>query len=236
MSNTARSRAILATASRLFAAKGYSNATTSEIAREAGVAEGTLYHHFGSKDGIFLRLFDETMEGYLAGIEQLLAEGTSGRETLTALVRFHFRYVSGRREQYLILLRDFPVHLTVERFARGRPQRQKLDRITELFTRVLARGKGDGTLHLEFPLRDTAEMLRGSLYGTTRLKMVGLVRAPLPRLGRMVETQWLRALASPQARNRTRGQGKASLPSGRGQPPFGTPPVNASRETGSAVD
>jgi AcrR family transcriptional regulator len=38
MTDTARSRAILVTASRLFAEKGYSNATTSEIAREAGVA------------------------------------------------------------------------------------------------------------------------------------------------------------------------------------------------------
>ncbi len=200
MSDTARSRAILSTASRLFAAKGYSHATTSEIAREAGVAEGTLYHHFGSKDGIFLKLFDETMEGYLAGIEELLAEKTTGRETLAALVRFHFRYVSGRREQYLILLRDFPVHLTVERFARGRPQRQKLDRITDLFSRVLARGKGDGTLCLAFPVMDTAEMLRGSFYGTTRLKMLGLLRAPFPRLARMVEAHWLQALAPPRAK------------------------------------
>ena len=67
MSDTTRSRAVLATASRLFAEKGYSQTTTAEIAREAKVAEGTLYHHFGSKDGIFLTLFDETMEGYLAG-------------------------------------------------------------------------------------------------------------------------------------------------------------------------
>jgi AcrR family transcriptional regulator len=196
MSDTARSRAILSTASRLFAAKGYSNATTAEIAREAGVAEGTLYYHFGSKDGIFLKLFDETMEGYLTGIDGLLSSRVSGRETLTALVRFHFRYVSGRREQYLILLRDFPVHLTVERFAAGRPQRQQLDRITELFSRVLARGKADGTLRLPFPVRDTAEMLRGSFYGATRLNMLGLVRVPLPRLARMVEGHWLRALAS----------------------------------------
>jgi TetR/AcrR family transcriptional regulator, fatty acid metabolism regulator protein len=205
MSDTARSRAILSTASRLFAAKGYDNATTSEIAREAGVAEGTLYHHFGSKDGIFLKLFDETMEGYLGGIEGLLAEETSGRETLAALVRFHFRYVSGRREHYLILLRDFPVQLTVERFAAGRPQRQKLDRITDLFSRVLARGKADGTLRLPFPVRDTAENLRGSLYGTTRLKMLGLIRAPLSRLARMVELHWLLALAPPRPPKHPRG-------------------------------
>ena len=195
MTDTARSRAILSTASRLFAEKGYDSATTSEIAREAGVAEGTLYHHFGSKDGIFLTLFDETMEGFLAGIEALLARETTGRETLSALARFHFEYVSRHREQYLILLRDFPVHLMVERFGKGSPQRAKLDRITELFSRILARGKGDGTLDIPFPLRDAAEMLRGSLYGTTRLKMTGLLQAPFQRLARMTESYWLKALA-----------------------------------------
>ena len=200
MKTTARSRAILATASRLFAEKGYSQATTAEIAREAGVAEGTLYHHFGSKDGIFLNLFDETMEGYLDGIERILARGASGRETLSAFARFHFHYVSLRREQYLILLRDFPVHLTVEHFASGSPQREKLDRITKLFARILARGKADGTLRLPFPARDTAQMLRGSFYGTTRLKMLDLIQVPFPRLARMMEAYWLQALAPSRAK------------------------------------
>jgi AcrR family transcriptional regulator len=195
MSDTSRSRAILATASRLFAEKGYSQTTTAEIAREAGVAEGTLYHHFGSKDGIFLTLFDETMEGFLSGIEEILAGGRTGRESLSALVRFHFGYVSRHGEQFLILLRDFPIHMTVEHLAAGSPQRVRIDRITELFSRVLARGKSDGTLHLPFPVRETAEMLRGTFYGTTRLKMLDLIQVPLPRLARMMEAYWLKALA-----------------------------------------
>ncbi|MDD5762005.1 MAG: TetR/AcrR family transcriptional regulator [bacterium] len=204
MTDTGRRGAILSTASRLFAEKGYGNATTAEIAREAGVAEGTLYHHFGSKDGIFLTLFDETMEGYLAGIEALLARGTTGRETLSALARFHFDYVSLHKEQHLILLRDFPVHLTVEHFAKGSPQRMKLDRITRLFSRILARGKADGTLHLPFLPRETAEMLRGSFYGSTRLRMLGLIRTPFPRLARMMETYWLKALAPPPVKKNPR--------------------------------
>lgn len=216
MTTTARSRAILATASRLFAKKGYSQTTTAEIAREAEVAEGTLYHHFGSKDGIFLTLFDETMEGYLAGIEAILARRATGRETLSAFARFHFDYVSLRKVQYLILLRDFPVHLTVEHFAKGSPQREKLDRITRLFSRILARGKADGTLRLSFPPRETAEMLRGSFYGTTRLKMLDLIRTPFPRLARMMESYWLKALAPRQGSHRPHGARQANLPESKG--------------------
>mgnify|MGYP003498215741 CR=1 FL=1 len=156
---------------------------------------GALDRRCGRKDGIFLTLFDETMEGFLSGIEEILAGGRTGRESLSALVRFHFGYVSRHGEQFLILLRDFPIHLTVEQLAAGSPQRVRIDRITELFSRVLARGKSDGTLHLPFPVRETAEMLRGTFYGTTRLKMLDLIQAPLPRLARMMEAYWLKALA-----------------------------------------
>jgi TetR/AcrR family transcriptional regulator, fatty acid metabolism regulator protein len=221
MSDTTRSRSILATASRLFATRGYSRTTTAEIAREAGVAEGTLYHHFGSKDGIFLTLFDETMEGYLAGIEGILARGATGRETLSAFARFHFDYVSLRKEQYLILLRDFPIHLTVEHFASGSPQREKLDRITRLFSRILARGKADRTFHLPFPVRETAEMLRGSFYGVTRLKMLDLIQAPFPRLARMTETYWLQALAP---------RGPAKVPRRKRSFPLKIPPAASDRQ------
>jgi TetR/AcrR family fatty acid metabolism transcriptional regulator len=204
MTHTARSRAILTTASRLFAAKGYANATTSEIAREAGVAEGTLYHHFGSKDGIFLTLFDETLDGFLSGIEELLAREMNGRETLAALSRFWYDYVSRHQERFLILQRDFPPHLTVKHLANGSPQRARLDRITALFSRTLARGKADGTLHVPFPVRKSAEMLRGSFYGTTRLKMLGLIETSFPELARMTETYWLQALAPPRVKKKPR--------------------------------
>jgi len=38
-------------------------------------------------------------------------------------------------------------------------------------------------------------MLRGSFYGTTRLRMLDLIQTPFPRLARMMETYWLKALA-----------------------------------------
>ncbi|MDA8121077.1 MAG: TetR/AcrR family transcriptional regulator, partial [Deltaproteobacteria bacterium] len=195
LGETRKRDAILAVASRLFAEKGYGDTPTSEIAREAGVAEGTLYHHFGSKDGIFLTIFNETTDGYLAGIESLAGEGKTGAETLHDLIRFHYGYLGAHARQFLIILRDFPEHIAREKSDGGSVRKKKFGRITTLLAEILERGVKDGTLRLRFPARDTAEMMRAILYGTTRHRMLGIIDVPLPRLATMIEDFFLRTLS-----------------------------------------
>ena len=198
MGEPSRRDAILDVASRLFAEKGYNLTTTAEIAQEAGVAEGTLYHHFGSKDGIFLTIFDEMVEEYMAGAEHLAGEGKTGSEALSGLIRFHFEYLERNKTRFLVILRDFPSHLAAENDGRPTESRNRFRRFTEILSRVLAQGEKDGTLHPGFPTRDTAALLRGILYGTTRHSMLGIIDIPLSRLSPMVEGYCLKAL-SPNA-------------------------------------
>jgi TetR/AcrR family fatty acid metabolism transcriptional regulator len=54
--------AILDGAVRVFAEKGFFNATVAEIARAAGVADGTIYLYFKSKDDVLLTIFNEKMQ------------------------------------------------------------------------------------------------------------------------------------------------------------------------------
>ena len=51
---TAKRKKILETSIDLFAKNGYSNTSTSEIAKIAGVAEGTIFKHFGTKENLLL--------------------------------------------------------------------------------------------------------------------------------------------------------------------------------------
>lgn len=50
---------LLAAAEELFAEHGFDSTSTLQIARQAGVSEGILFHHFGSKKGLFLRLAED---------------------------------------------------------------------------------------------------------------------------------------------------------------------------------
>jgi AcrR family transcriptional regulator len=60
-----RNKIILA-ARELFARTGYESASVDDICREAGISKGAFYHHFPSKQSVFMELLNE----WLAGIEQ----------------------------------------------------------------------------------------------------------------------------------------------------------------------
>lgn len=81
----ARTReAVLSAARTVFAERGYGSASVEEIAREAGVAIGSVYAHFGGKQALFAALIDRTTADGLARAEQSLSGGTA--EALPHLV------------------------------------------------------------------------------------------------------------------------------------------------------
>ena len=55
---SARREQILEAATRVFAEKGFRRATTREVAREAGVSEGTIYNYFEDKDALLMAIMD----------------------------------------------------------------------------------------------------------------------------------------------------------------------------------
>jgi AcrR family transcriptional regulator len=55
---SARREQILEAATRVFAEKGFRRATTREVAREAGISEGTIYNYFEDKDALLMAIMD----------------------------------------------------------------------------------------------------------------------------------------------------------------------------------
>ena len=75
---------ILTAATRVFAAKGFSAATTKDIANEADIGESTLYNYFESKREIMLAIMDEYKELFDADFQQ--ATALASREAFVELV------------------------------------------------------------------------------------------------------------------------------------------------------
>jgi TetR/AcrR family transcriptional regulator, fatty acid metabolism regulator protein len=81
-------RQILDAAIRVFARQGFHSCRVSDIADEAGVAYGLVYHYFESKDEVLNELFTERWSLLLAAIEEVDREPLGAREKLDSVARF----------------------------------------------------------------------------------------------------------------------------------------------------
>lgn len=80
---------ILRAAIRIFSQKGYFNSKISEIARHAGVADGTIYLYFKNKDDLLISLFEEKMGEVVADIRARVAQGDGALSRLRIFIRNH---------------------------------------------------------------------------------------------------------------------------------------------------
>ncbi len=81
---------LLGMASMLFATRGYSHTTVRDIADEAGILSGSLYHHFDSKEAMLREILEQFLGGLLSGYEEVTNSAGSPREQLDELVRVSF--------------------------------------------------------------------------------------------------------------------------------------------------
>src|ERR1041384_3860788 len=80
---------ILRAATRVFASNGYFNAKVADIAREAGVADGTVYLYFKSKEEILHSIFDRSVEEAVSEARKQLETVAAPREKLRRIARLH---------------------------------------------------------------------------------------------------------------------------------------------------
>lgn len=81
---------IIAIAARLIARRGYSATTVRDIADEAGILSGSLYHHFSSKEAILQEILRSFMAGLLGRFDEIVAEGGAPRAVLDKLIAHAF--------------------------------------------------------------------------------------------------------------------------------------------------
>lgn len=91
-------QSIIQAAVKVFAQKGFYQAKVSEIARAAGVADGTIYLYFQNKDDILISLFEQEMASILVGMEQALAQSSHPADQLAGFARTHLKLLERNQE------------------------------------------------------------------------------------------------------------------------------------------
>lgn len=84
---------ILMAAEKVFARSGFFAAKVSEIAKEANVADGTIYLYFKNKDDLLISLFESRVEHVNAVLKDAIAAHSDPSEQMAALIRTYLRLV-----------------------------------------------------------------------------------------------------------------------------------------------
>lgn len=148
---------ILQAAVRVFAARGYDATRVGDIATEAGVAYGLVYHYFGSKDAVLEAVFHQQWRRLLAAMALAEETGKNAGEQLELVVKIVLR-----------TWRDDPdlVRLLVREITRSPHIQDELDEIGQAFAtlqRIIERGQEDGTFRAGLDPQLGAWMLYGGL-------------------------------------------------------------------------
>ena len=99
---TGKRERILRAAVEVFAQRGYFNAKVSEIARMAGVADGTIYLYFQRKEDLLITIFRDHMTDYLRRLHSRLEHSSRPVDQLRQIVLFHLETLGNDRSLAIV--------------------------------------------------------------------------------------------------------------------------------------
>ena len=91
---------------RLFSRKGFYNTRAEEIAREAGIAVGTIYNYFASKEEILLSIFKTEFEDRLLRFQQLLKSDLPIAEKIRRILDEHFSQLKEHTDMAQLMMQE----------------------------------------------------------------------------------------------------------------------------------
>ena len=131
---------ILRTAARIFAEKGYHQASIRDIARETGVSLSGLYYYFDSKEELLFLIQDHAFGTLLANVERLLQGVDEPLRRLRIVMETHLRYFVSAKDEMKVLSHEAEA-LTGDfrRTVNGKKRR-----LTEIAMEILTELRPDG--------------------------------------------------------------------------------------------
>ncbi|WP_044894595.1 TetR/AcrR family transcriptional regulator [Bacillus alveayuensis] len=100
--NKPKYKQIIEAAVIVIAENGYHQAQVSKIAKQAGVADGTIYLYFKNKEDILISLFQEKMGSFIEKIQKEIEGISSPTEKLYVLVEKHFQLLAADRHLAIV--------------------------------------------------------------------------------------------------------------------------------------
>lgn len=173
---------LLDAAVRVFARRGYHQARVGDIAEEAGVAHGLLYHYFASKEEVLETIFRDTWSDLLEAVREVEESGTPAREQLRQVAAILLR--AWRRDPDL-------VRVLVREVTRSPEVGRRVGEIGDAFAaieRIVRQGQANGEFREELDPRLASVIFYGALEEVLTGWVLGLLPDGDAEVARAEET------------------------------------------------
>jgi len=152
-------RLIIDAAVEVFAQKGFHQARVSDVARRAGIADGTIYLYFKNKDDLLLSIFEEKMDVLLAALGDALDGVEEPEERIRRFAQHHFDQVRANRSAAEVL--QVELRLSNKFLKEYRPE--KLWAYLAAFAQIIREGQATGLFRTDIDPFLTSWSFFGSL-------------------------------------------------------------------------
>ena len=175
---------ILSTALDLFVERGFHNVSVHDIQREANVSIGSIYNHFGGKEGVAKALYYHLIREMETMVEEVYAEELSYREQCNRLIRLLFEYTETRRN-----IIAFVLHAKHREFL---PEEPPICSSTpfKAMRGIVQKGMDAGEIRQGVPWV-VASTVFGSAIRMIHLRLDGIIKEPITDYyDELVEMMW----------------------------------------------
>jgi TetR/AcrR family fatty acid metabolism transcriptional regulator len=170
-------RAILHAALKVFAERGYHGCRIADVAGEAGVAYGLVYHYFRNKDELLESVFDEQWRIFLGAIQAIADGPANAAEQIASVIRFALDVFRTAPAAVRVLILEVPRSPDV---VRAGSTRQTFEKALRLVAEMVERGQREGVLRSDLEPLVAAASVLGVLDMNLAGMLTGLLTAPQP--------------------------------------------------------
>lgn len=162
---------ILETAKRLFGELGYAETTYKRIAQEAGIADGLIAHHYGSKENLFQLVEIEILTDLLLKIDESQYYASDGLSGVLNFAKCILKASTAPESGFLTLLRCSPfLANTID--ADNSEILIVCSRVVDKMLECLRRGIGDGSIRADLEPNLAASVIFSTVFGSTRARLL----------------------------------------------------------------
>lgn len=142
----------------VIAENGYHQAQVAKIAKQAGVADGTIYLYFKNKEDILISMFEEKMGVFTESLQAIIENGGTSSDKLCLMIKNHFTVLAS--DKHLAMVTQLELRQS------NKELRLKINGILKEYLKLLDEILIEGMLNGEFNPTMDVRLARQMVFGT----------------------------------------------------------------------